>query len=445
MPTKPRRPKRRSGRPPLRSFLVSPVDRIRGLSAKYGGPRRLLIWSAVVYGEVPALILARVKHRLMGEPPIVLVSGTYGKTTATRALRALLGQEPDGWADYNANFRGEVGWTLLREPGRPKAYVLEKSDGSSGMHAATRWLPPDVTLVLNLGEEHLDEIASMAELFEVQRLTVERLNPGGCLILNADDPWTARLAQFARVPVIWFGHGAEVDVQICRVTHIDGSLQVTLDIAGQRLEVPTRLSGAHFAATVAGTVGVGIALGYQPSDAGEVWRHLPPTPGRMETMMSANGARVICDDYKSTPETVIAGLNSLTAHNSSKTVAVLGELDHIIPGQADEAYRQVLAATSGVDTLVLLGSTWQRYMHCVPRETEAIAADSVTTVTDLVRPLAQPGTVVYLKAMEEVRLRRVALALTGQQVTCAVASCHLKYIRCEQCALLAHRPSGSIA
>ena len=84
-------------------------------------------------------------------------------------------------------------------------------------------------------------------------------------------------------------------------------------------------------------------------------------------------------------------------------------------------------------------------MHCVPRETEAIAADSVTTDTDLVRPLAQPGTVVYLKAMEEVRLRRVALALTGQQVTCAVASCHLKYIRCEQCALLAHRPSGSIA
>ena len=432
---------RRSGKPPLRSLLNSPVSRWRGLSVKYGGAKRLLIWSVVVYGEVPALALARAKRTLRGNPTLVLVSGTYGKTTATRALRALLGQEADGWADYNANFRGEVGWTILREPGRPAAYVIEKSDGSKGMDAATRWLPPDITLVLGLGEEHLDELASMAELVEVQLLTVERLQNGGRLVLNADDLHVAALASRSPVPIIWFGQHPPSGVRIERVTHVDGRLHVTLVVGERSIEVPTLLVGDHYAASVAGMVATAMALGFDPQEAAAVWAALPPTPGRMETMVAKQGARVICDDYKATPETVVAGLRSLTSQPATTHVAVLGELDHLIPGRTDEMYRDVLAACADLDALVLLGHAWDRYVDDLPPGLTVFLAPSVAAVTEYLRPLAGSGTVIYLKATEEVRLRRIALALTGHNVTCAVSTCHLKYLRCEQCARLSAEPS----
>ena len=417
------------------------MGRWRDLSAKYGGAKRLLIWSAVVYGEVPALALARAKCLMRGNPTLVLVSGTYGKTTVTRALRALLGQETDGWADYNANFRGEVGWTILREPGRPAAYVIEKSDGSKGMDAATRWLPPDITLVLGLGEEHLDELDSMANLVEVQLLTVERLRDGGRLVLNADDPNVATLASRSPVPIIWFGQHPPSGVRVERVTHLDGKLHVTLVVGGRSIEVPTLLVGDHYATSVAGMVATAVALGFDPHEAASVWATLPPTPGRMETITTKQGAQVICDDYKATPETVVAGLRSLPTQPATTRVAVLGELDHLIPGRIDEMYREVLAACASLDALLLVGHDWGRYRFDLPPGPTVFRAPSVAAVTEYLRPLAGSGTVIYLKATEEVRLRRIALALAGHEVTCAVSTCHLKYLRCEQCSRLSAEPS----
>lgn len=430
---------RSSGRPSIRRWARNPIARLQSSRRKYGGTLRLAAWAAVVYGTVPSLVAARAKLALLGRPPIVLVSGTYGKTTATRALRLLLGQHPDGWADFNTNFAGEVGWTILREPGRPRAYVIEIGDGAPLLGVATRYVRPDLAIVLGLGDEHLDLVASRDQLVALQAPSVAQVGPGGHVVLNADDADVRSLAELTGAAITWIGRSDGCDVRITATRHVGGLLVVELTAWDEPMTVPTRLVGDHYAECVAGVIAAAAALGLAPAQAARAWAGLAPTPGRMETMTTPSGTRIICDDYKSTPETVVAGLsavNELTADGSGRTFAVLGELAHLRPGHADQEYARVLASATMMDRLLLLGDEWDAHSWQWSTDPRVSRVASVADAIAILRDEAGAGDTIYLKAQHEDRLRRIALAQMGAVVGCQVPSCHLKYLRCEDCSLL---------
>ena len=265
----------------------------------------LVIVSTAVRADNPEVLAARergipVIHRaaalagLLRERELIAVAGTHGKTTTTgMAVSALRGAGLDpAWAlgaavpdlGRNAGFGAEPGGS------GPGGLAVVEADESDGSFLA---FSPRAIVVTNLEPDHLDFHGDAETLTAAFDAFVDRLAPGGTLVVCTDDPGATALGERARARGLdvqgygsepaedWALHaersgarGAEVEVH-----GPDGPLELDLAVTGHhnvlnalgalaataaadRTLEPTRLAaglgtftGASRRFDVAGTVG----------------------------------------------------------------------------------------------------------------------------------------------------------------------------------------------
>ena len=265
----------------------------------------LVIVSTAVRADNPEVLAARergipVIHRaaalagLLEGRTLVAVAGTHGKTTTTgMAVSALRGAGLDpAWAlgaavpdlGRNAGFGAEPGGS------GPGGLAVVEADESDGSFLA---FSPRAIVVTNLEPDHLDFHGDAETLTAAFDAFVDRLAPGGTLVVCTDDPGATALGERARARGLdvqgygsepaedWALHaersgarGAEVEVH-----GPDGPLELDLAVTGHhnvlnalgalaataaadRTLEPTRLAaglgtftGASRRFDVAGTVG----------------------------------------------------------------------------------------------------------------------------------------------------------------------------------------------
>ena len=135
--------------------------RLQLLGARLATPlgRRRLLGTAL-YGAWPVLgpLAAASRRTALRRTHVVCVVGSFGKTTAARAVAAALGlRDPTGFG----NARGLVATTLLAVPPGRSA-VLEIGIGQAGdMARYPPVLRPDIAVVTGIGTEHNRSLRSL--------------------------------------------------------------------------------------------------------------------------------------------------------------------------------------------------------------------------------------------------------------------------------------------
>ena len=150
--------------------------------------------------------------------PVVLVSGTNGKTTTVRLLAAMI-QAAGAVAGTTTTDRVEVGGEVLDEgdcsgPGgartllrdrRVEVAVLETARGGI-LRRGLAVRSADAAVVTNVAADHLGEfgVNDLGSLAETKLVAARVVKPNGRVVLNADDPeLAARTGRFG-APVVWF-------------------------------------------------------------------------------------------------------------------------------------------------------------------------------------------------------------------------------------------------
>ncbi len=144
-----------------------------------------------------------------GRIPIIAVTGTNGKTTVTRLLAHILsttgrivghttsnGIYINGNQIANGDTTGPLSAaTVLSDP-RVEAAVLETARGGI-MRGGLAYDLADVGIVTNIRPDHIgqDGIESIEDIVRVKGLIAEQVRDGGTVVLNADDPESAKLAE----------------------------------------------------------------------------------------------------------------------------------------------------------------------------------------------------------------------------------------------------------
>jgi cyanophycin synthetase len=148
-----------------------------------------------------------------GRIPIISVTGTNGKTTTVRMISHVLqqaglrvgmsctdGVSIGGELVYSADASGPRSAEMVLDDPAVEAAVLETARGGI-IRRGLGYDLADVAVVTNISEDHLgdDGIDDMNELIHVKALVAEEVRDGGCVVLNADDPATAALAERSAV------------------------------------------------------------------------------------------------------------------------------------------------------------------------------------------------------------------------------------------------------
>lgn len=199
---------------PLRAAVaVRVVTAINRLSRVMGGGS-----GTVVGGGAGLIVDPMLPSVLSCNRRVALVSGTNGKTTATRLLAAAVNdgnRVPVATNDTGANMPAGLVAALVGSPGSDMA-VLEVDESYLG--DLVHQMHPVVLVLLNLSRDQLDRIAEVRMLVDRWRTALGRLNGPDehgahghahrktVVVANADDPmvvWAASTAPDVR----WVGAG----------------------------------------------------------------------------------------------------------------------------------------------------------------------------------------------------------------------------------------------
>jgi UDP-N-acetylmuramyl tripeptide synthase len=292
--------------------------------------------------------------------PVVLVTGTNGKTTTVRLIAAILAwagrsaglSSTDGvWVDGDevaaGDYSGPEGArSVLRHPEVDVA-VLEVARGG----LLRRGLPVEranVGVVTNVAEDHLGEWG----VFELEALADAKMliaKAARRLVLNADDPRIVARATAARQPITWFSLEACAGRDVASVE--DGELVLREGLAryplGPVAGLPIAYGGAarHNVANALAAAAAARTLGMSVEVIAEALARFRSTPdanpGRLNDF-DLGGVRVLVD-FAHNPHGVAALAEAIAAMPARRRLTIVGQAgdrdDHSIRELARAIWR----------------------------------------------------------------------------------------------------------
>ncbi len=140
--------------------------------------------------------------------PVIAVTGTNGKTTTVKMIGHILSQAglrvglattdgvySGGRLVYHGDASGPRSAQMVLDDTSVEAAVLETARGGI-IRGGLGYDQADVAVVTNISADHLgsDGVDDLDELVNVKSLVAEEIRVGGTVVLNADDPVSAALA-----------------------------------------------------------------------------------------------------------------------------------------------------------------------------------------------------------------------------------------------------------
>lgn len=268
---------------------------------------------------IPVVLRPAVLAKLMAGRAALMVTGTHGKTTTTSMLIVALqhcGRDPSFAVGGEL---GEAGTNAHHGSGDAFVAEADESDGSLLEYT------PNVVVVTNIESDHLDFYGSTEAYVGVFDSFVERLAPGGALVVCTDDPGAAALAErtaelgirvlrYGSSPVqdgadvaarlvSWEQRGTEAVAQIRLAPDLDpGSPPRTM-----RLSVP----GRHMALNALGALLAALEIGAPVDDVLDGLAGFEGVRRRFELVGSIGGGKDavrVFDDYAHHPTEISATL-----------------------------------------------------------------------------------------------------------------------------------------
>lgn len=349
--------------------------------------------------------------------PVAAITGSNGKTTVKEMLAAILGaySTPSAVLATQGNLNNDIGLplTLFKLHPEHRYAVIEMGMNHPGEIAyLTRLAKPNVALVNNALQAHLEGLGSVEAVAHAKGEIFEGLATDGVAIINADDvhaPLWRQLAQPRSILTFGLDHHADVTADYrLGPDHSEITLKTSDGQAALRLSVP----GAHNVRNALAAAAAASAMGVPLEKIAMGLQQYGGVKGRLQRKSGKKGATVLDDTYNANPASMRAAIDVLAAC-TGKRVLVLGDMGEL-GASAAEMHREIgtYARSAGVETLMALGE--------LSREMVAgfgAGAQHFTTPETLAETLIQQlsaDTTVLVKGSRFMRMERVVALLLAE-------------------------------
>ena len=375
-------------------------------------------------------LLARYVLAQLPSVRVIALTGSAGKTTTKDLISQIISPLAPTIAPLGS-FNNEIGLplTVLRADADTRFLVLEMGAAGAGhLDYLTNIAPPDISVVLGVGQAHLGEFGSIDLVAQAKAELVTGTKPGGTVILNGDDPRVRAMAdQATRCTVRYFGSeaGAQTapEVGVDAIT-INESGAPSFDLTHERetVRVDLQLVGGHQFINATAAAAVGIELGIPLNTVAERLSSARAlSGGRMAVTERSDGITVIHDAYNANPESMASALQTLARIGRGKrTWAVLGEMREL--GSATTAAHErvgELAVQNNIDQVIAVGEVASAIITAGLRQPGA-AGDyrsvlDIAAAREVLNAELKAGDVVLLKASNGTGLWRLGDELAEKQ------------------------------
>ncbi|WP_299057664.1 UDP-N-acetylmuramate--L-alanine ligase [uncultured Nocardioides sp.] len=353
----------------------------------------------------------------------VAVAGTHGKTTTTGLLvSALLAAGADPTYAVGGDLTA-TGTNAAEGTGELFVAEADESDGAFLVYT------PHAAVVTNVEADHLDSWGTEEAYAAAFVDFLDRVEPGGLVVLVVDDPGAARLADAARargLRTVTVGESEEASVRAADLVFAGSTSSFTVHDDGVGLGTVTlRIPGRHYVLDALAALACGLRLGFAFDDLRAGLEAFTGTRRRMEHKGTAAGVDVY-DSYAHHPAEIAGDLQAARSVAGEGRVLVAFQ-PHLV-SRTRLMGAEMGAALGAADEVVVLDVYLARE-DADPEVTGALVADAVPlpagsvrhepdaeAVPALLASLARPGDLVLtLGAGDVTRLAPLALGLLRER------------------------------
>ncbi|MDD3145663.1 MAG: UDP-N-acetylmuramoyl-L-alanine--D-glutamate ligase [Candidatus Riflebacteria bacterium] len=240
--------------------------------------------------NIPVYSEIEVAYRLSKGRRLV-ITGSNGKTTTTTLLSLFCRQQ------FSEVFLGgNIGIPMMEFASKTTDNSLQVLEVSSFQLETISAFTPDIAVITNFFENHLDRYASYQAYIDAKKRIALNMKTGQCLVLNADQQSMREMAGQVACRTAWFGWNCEGLVP--SVT-IDDEHLVFTDESGCRQKIfpvsSVRLIGRHNLENVMCAALTAILAGVEAGRLEDVVKEFPGVEHRLEWVAQVSGVTFIND------------------------------------------------------------------------------------------------------------------------------------------------------
>jgi UDP-N-acetylmuramoyl-tripeptide--D-alanyl-D-alanine ligase len=296
-------------------------------------------------------------------------------------------------------------------------------------------LRPNVAIVTMIGLEHKSTWRNCERIADAKAELVAAVEPGGFVVLNADDEFVIAMAARTRERIVTFGRSADAKYQAVEIRcAFPDRLRVKTLWPGGTLVLQTRFVGEHFWLPTLAAVATAMELGVPAEVVAERVATFDPLFARFSVLTVPGGPTFLVDTVKAPWYSLPLAFDTVAQATATRKRIVLGHLSDF--AGSDSKYRDAYRLAAAVaDQVVFVGNHAHRSK--ASREDldtgRFLAFTSPGDAAGFVRATSIPGELILLKGSQDLHLERIALSIL-HDVKCWKAACQRR-VSCQGCGL----------
>ncbi|AJY76365.1 UDP-N-acetylmuramoyl-tripeptide--D-alanyl-D-alanine ligase [Paenibacillus beijingensis] len=382
---------------------------------------------------------------------VIGITGSNGKTTTKDMVAAALGAELKVHKTAG-NLNNHIGLplTVLRMEESAQAAVLEMGmSGFGEIMLLSRIAKPDVGIITNIGDAHLLQLGSRANIAKAKLEITAGLKPGGLLLYNGDEPLLAEQLKTAPLPegvrLQTFGGGESCDWRAAdtelrldsssfvveRSARMEMEANASIPLGGtaavevktpvdgnqeqQRVTIP--VPGRHNINNALAAIAAAFAFGVPAAAAARGMAVMQLTGMRIQPVKAFNGATVLNDAYNANPTAVRAAIDLVEQLGGFRRKwVVLGDMLELGPQEA-ELHREIGAyVTPAKADAVLACGELGRHIAAGAEQSLGESGEvrhfaDKDALAQWLRGLLDPADLVLVKGSRGMRMEQIVHAL----------------------------------
>lgn len=343
---------------------------------------------------------------------VLAITGSSGKTSTKEfAARVLSTKFQTTKTSGNLNNHIGLPLSILASSRADKAAVWEIGMNHPGEIAPLAELAsPDCAIVTHIGTAHIEFLKTQDAIAIEKGRLAEAVHSKGCVVLNADDPFTPSIAARSKAPVLTAGiHKGDFQTMNLRPSPEGMAFTIRCTPAGESHEAALPVPGRHMVSNALLAVAAGHFLGVDWKRALDALRSVSLVGGRLERK-SIRGVHFLDDTYNANPDSTEAALLTLREiPGEGRRIAVLGKMGEL-GDHATGGYQRVGTATAAhADILIAVGHETEPLARAARDAglTRIHQTESVQSAARMLSQLARPGDLVLVKGSRSAGMEAV--------------------------------------
>ena len=290
---------------------------------------------------------------------VIAITGSNGKTTTTN----IIGKTLKNNSKTLKNFNNEIGMplSLMNASSKSKNLILEIGASKlNDINYLSKILQPNVGLITNIGNSHLESLKNIDGVFKVKSEIVKNIKKNGFLVVPNDNKKHLNKWKKMRSDITTISFGMKDDSDFypidVKIKQNGLSFLVTSRLLEKPIKISSSLEGVHNVKNILSACAVHYCLGQNLQDFSKSISLSKLDNLRQVKYKWLKGSTLIDDSYNANPDSTKKSIDLLSNYNK-KTVLLLGDMLEL-GRYKNKLHKEVgeYAKSKGISKLIAFGN-----------------------------------------------------------------------------------------